>query len=106
MGYSFGAGVALPIALQDERISLLALVSPALSDSAWEQLKEYHRATFLIVGDADSVISLERFRQHIKDIADPKQYQVVSEADHFWRGYEEEVTQQVTGFLVTGFSQV
>ncbi len=106
VGYSFGAGVALPIALQDERISLLALVSPALSDSAWEQLKEYHRAKFLIVGDADSVIPLERFQQHIKDVADPKQYQVVSGADHFWRGYEEEVAQQVTQFSVAGFSQV
>ena len=106
VGYSFGAGVALPVALQDERISLLALVSPALSDFAWEQLKEYHRAKFIIVGDADSVISLERFRQHIEDVADPEQYQVVSGADHFWRGYEEEVARQVTRFLVAGFGQV
>ncbi len=106
VGYSFGAGVALAVALQDERISLLALVSPALSDSAWEQLKGYHSAKFLIVGDADSVIPLERFQQHIRDVADPRQYQVVSGADHFWRGYEEEVARQVTRFFVAGFSQV
>ncbi|MFC1943597.1 alpha/beta hydrolase [Chloroflexota bacterium] len=102
VGYSFGASVALPVALQDERISLLALVSSALSDSGWEQLKGYHKAKFLIVGDADFVIPLEQLQQHIKDVADPKQYQVVSGADHFWRGYEEEVAQQVTRFFVAG----
>ena len=105
-GYSFGAGVALPITLQDERISLLALVSPALSDSNWEQLKEYHKAKLLIVGDADSVISVERFQQHTRDVVNPKQYQVISGADHFWRGYEEELARQVTRFFVAGFNQV
>ena len=105
-GYSFGASVALPVALQDERVNLLALVSPALSDSDWEQLKGYHQSKFLIVGDADFVIPVERFQQHVKDIADPKQYHVVSGADHFWWGYEEAVAQKVTQFFAAGFSQV
>jgi len=105
-GYSFGAGVAVPVALQDERVNLLALVSPALSDSSWEQLEGYKKSKFLIVGGADFFIPLERFQQHVKDIADPKQYQVVSGADHFWWGYEEEVAQKVTRFFVAGFSQV
>jgi len=106
VGYSFGASVALPVAFQDERVSLLALVSPALSDSGFEQLKGYHKAKLLIVGDADSFISLERFQQHIKDIAAPKQYQVVSGADHSWCGYEEEVAQKITRFFSTGFNYV
>ena len=104
-GYSFGAGVALPAALQDERISRLALVSPAFSDSGWEQLREYQRPKFLIVGDADFVIPLERFQQQVKDIADPEQYQVVSGADHFWFGYEQEVAEQVARFFASGFNQ-
>ena len=104
-GYSFGASVALPVALQDERVDLLAVVSPALSDSGWEQLKVYHKSKFLIVGDADFVIPLERFQRHIQNIADPKQYHVVSGADHFWWGYEEEVAQKVTQFFVAGFNQ-
>ncbi len=103
-GYSFGSSVALPVALQNERVGLLALVSPALSDSGWEQLKGYHKSKFLIVGDADFVIPLEQFQQHIKDMADPKQYRVVSGADHFWWGYEEEVAQKVTQFFVSVFN--
>ncbi|MFC1928535.1 alpha/beta hydrolase [Chloroflexota bacterium] len=105
-GYSFGAMVALPVALQDERINHLALVSPPLSDSGWEQLKGYSKSKFLIVGDADSFISPEHFRQHVKDMPDAKQYRMVSGADHFWRGYEGEVAQKVTEFFVTGFNQV
>ena len=105
VGYSFGASVALPVALQDERVNLLALVSPALSDSGWEQLKRYNKPKLLIVGDADAFIPPEQFQPHIKDIPDPKQYQVILGADHFWWGYEEEVAQKVTQFFIAGFNQ-
>ena len=106
VGYSFGASVVLPVALQDEQVRLLAMVSPALSDSGWEQLKRYTNPKLLMVGDADFVIPLERFQQHIRDIADPRQYQVVSGADHSWWGHEEEVAQKVTQFFTAGFNQV
>ena len=106
VGYSFGASIALPVALQDERVNLLALVSPALSDSGWEQLKRYTKPKLLIVGDADSFIPLGRFQQDINDILVPGQYQVISGADHFWWGYEGEVAQKVTQFFVAGFNQV
>ncbi len=105
-GYSFGASVALPVALQDERVDLLALVSPALPDSGWEQLKSYTKPKFIIAGDADLFIPLERFQQHAKDVSAPSQYQIISGADHFWWGYEEEVAQRVTQFFVDGFNQV
>jgi len=104
-GYSFGAGVALPVALQDERVNLLALVSPALSDSGWEQLKGYTKPKLLISGSHDFVIPLPQFEQYIKDIPEPKHCQVISGADHFWQGYEEEVAQKVARFFVAGFNQ-
>ena len=104
VGYSFGASVALPVALHDERVNLLALVSPALSDTGWEQLKEYNKPKFLISGNYDFVIPPQQFQQYIKDIPEPKQCQLISGADHFWQGYEEEVGQKVTQFFVTGFS--
>ena len=102
-GYSFGGSVALPVALQDERVNLLALVSPALSESGWEQLKEYLRPKSVIVGDADFVISLDQFQQLIKDVPDPTHYQVVSGADHFWWGHEEELAQRLAQFFAVGF---
>ena len=104
-GYSFGASVVLPVAIQDRQVSLMALVSPALSDSGWEQLKTYSKPKLLIVGDNDFVIPLQRFRQYVQDISEPTQCQVISGADHFWWGYEDEMTQKVTEFFITGFNQ-
>ena len=104
-GYSFGAGVALPVALQDERFNLLALVSPALSDSGWEQIKGYTKPKLLISGNQDFVIPLSQFEQYTKDIPEPKHCQIISGADHFWQGYEEEVAQKVAQFFVAGLNQ-
>ena len=101
-GYSFGASVALPVAVQDIRVNLLALVSPALLDSGWEQLKGYTRPIFIIIGENDSVIPERQLRQLVKDIPEPKQYQVIAGTDHFWAGFEEEVAQRVTGFFADG----
>ncbi len=103
-GYSFGGGVALAVAVQDERVRQLALVSPALTEPGWEQLKIYTKPRLLIIGDADSYIPLKRFEQRLKDIPEPRQYHVVAGADHFWLGYEAELAQKVTQFFVKGFA--
>ena len=81
-GYSFGASVIVPVAWNDGRINLLALVSPALSGSVWEQFKEYSREKMFVVGDSDSVIPQPQFQQYIKGIPESKQYQVISGAEH------------------------
>ncbi|MFC2005273.1 alpha/beta hydrolase [Chloroflexota bacterium] len=104
-GYSFGAMVALPVALRDERVSLLALVSVPLSDADWEQLKVYGKPKLLIVGDADHLIPLEQFQQRIKNFPQSEQYQIVSGANHFWEGYEKDVAQKVSRFFTAGFNQ-
>jgi len=103
-GYSFGAGVALPVAIQDERVKLLALVSPALLDSSWEQLKGYTKPKFIIIGENDFAIPQKELRQLVEDIPEPKQCQIIPGADHFWGGFEEEVAQKVTQFFAAGFS--
>ena len=62
-GYSFGGGVALPVAVKDERVKLLALVSPALSELGWEELKGYGKPKFVIIGENDFVIPERKFWQ-------------------------------------------
>jgi len=104
-GYSFGGGVALPVALQNKQVSLLALVSPALSGPGGEQLQQYTRPRLLIIGDADTVILSEELRRHIRDAADSEQYQIISGADHFWRGYEDDVARKVSQFFADGFNE-
>ena len=103
-GYSFGASVALPVAVEDEHIKLLALVSPALLDSGREQLKGYTKPKFIITGENDSVIPERQLQQLVEDIPEPKQCQIIAGADHFWVGFEEEVAQRVSQFFADGLS--
>jgi len=102
-GYSFGGSVALPVAVEDRRVGLLALVSPAILETGWEQLEQYNRPKFVIAGDADTVIMLERMRQNIKDVHISQQFELVPGADHFWWGYEEQLARKVTGFFTDNF---
>jgi alpha/beta superfamily hydrolase len=103
-GYSFGTIVATPVAVQDKRVKLLALVAPALSRSGWQQLKTYTKPKFIIAGDNDFVIPEQKFWEQVKGIPEPKQCQIIAGADHFWTGFEEEVAQRVTQFFADGFS--
>jgi alpha/beta superfamily hydrolase len=102
-GYSFGAGVAMAVAVQDDAVKVLALVSPAADESGWEQIKAYSRPLFIISGEHDFLISPEQARQYIRDNTGQKKYEAISGADHFWEGYEAEVAQKVAEFLVTAF---
>jgi alpha/beta superfamily hydrolase len=102
-GYSFGGGVAVPVAVQDERVKLLALVSPALPDGG-EQLKEYKKPKFIIVGENDDVIGQQELRALFQEIPQPGQLEIISGADHFWGGYEVIVAEKVTGFFAKGLA--
>jgi alpha/beta superfamily hydrolase len=96
-GYSFGGMVALPVALRDERVKRLALVSPALAEGGWEELKRYDKPKFVIAGEEDFVIPQEYFLKMAAEM--PEEYQVIPKADHFWGGYEEKVAEKVSAFF-------
>jgi alpha/beta superfamily hydrolase len=96
-GYSFGCMVALPVAIQDERVKKLALVSPALDEGGWEELKRYNKPKFVIAGENDFVIPRDYFLKMAAEM--PEQYQVILKADHFWDGYEDVVAEKVSGFF-------
>ncbi len=101
-GYSFGGGVAAAVAVGEERVKMLALVSPVLLDTGGEQLKEYKKPRFIIIGENDDVIPTERLRELAGEIPEPKRYEVIAGADHFWAGFEEEVAEKVCRFFGEG----
>ncbi len=100
-GYSFGGGVSLPVAQEDGRIGLLALVSPALRDGGWEKLREYARPYFVIAGDEDNIVPVELSRAQ----GGAGHMEVVPGADHFWWGREVDMAGKVAGFFARGFRQ-
>ncbi len=98
-GYSFGGGVALPVALGDERVHRLMLVSPALSDSSWSELEKYPRPKLVVVGGAESVVPSQRFEELRTAARRPGDYKLVPAADHFWSGFEAEIAADAEGFF-------
>jgi len=98
-GYSFGAMVALPVALQDGRVQALALISLLLASSAPEPLTSYLKPKLLLCGSRDYFIPIPDFLRLVEGIPEPKQYEVISGADHFWWGYEGEAARAVAAFF-------
>jgi alpha/beta superfamily hydrolase len=100
-GYSFGGGVAAAVAVRDERIKSLALVSPAFMYGG-EELREYLKPKFIIIGEEDSMVAPEGVAKEVEKMPEPKQFKIIPGADHFWGGFEEEVAEKVTGFFAEG----
>ncbi len=102
-GYSFGATVALPVALQEPQVEALALISPPLSIPEWESLTKYTRPKLLLVGARDSFVSAEELQRLAPELPQPVQYQIIPQADHFWWGKESSLSQAVSAFFAAVF---
>ena len=104
-GYSFGAGIALSVAPQDGRVQSLALISPVSSSSGAGGLQGYIKPKLLISGNDDEFIPPQEFQRLIREAAEPKEHEIISGADHFWWGYEQEVGWRVASFFAVALRQ-
>lgn len=106
LGYSFGATVALPVACGDERVKATALISPPVEPSQISRLKDCAKPKLIICGTEDFVVSPEKAELINRQAAEPKQFELISGADHFWWGYEVALGDKVAAFFSTSFKQV
>jgi alpha/beta superfamily hydrolase len=98
-GYSFGAGVVLPVACDDARVKGFALVSPFLQGTEDAGLRRCTKPKLIVGGNEDDIIGTDLFVLYEREAAEPKQVQIVTGADHFWLGFEEEMSNIVAGFF-------
>jgi alpha/beta superfamily hydrolase len=99
-GYSAGAGFALPVGLNDVRIKALAAVSPPLSMFDFDFLKVCPKPKLLISGSRDNFTSADQFLEFCQNLPEPKEYESIEGADHFWWGYESGLAAKVTAFFI------
>jgi uncharacterized protein len=102
-GYSFGTKVAMPVALREERVRAVAMVSPFLDDADWERLKTYAVPKLFICGSEDSFISPHKVKRLVGEAAPPSECEAVFGADHFWCGFEGKIGRKVSDFFRTAF---
>lgn len=99
-GYSFGGMVSASVAIEEARIKQLALVSPALHENGWKQIRDYTKPKIILVGDTDTVVPFGPFQRFL---GDKKQYRIIAGADHSWWGFEEELGDTIARFFSDGF---
>ena len=98
-GYSFGGGVALPVACLDERVKCVALVSPYFESSPVALLRDCRKPKLILGGGNDDVVPVSDVERYGKEAAEPKTCLIIKGADHFWGGYEGQMADRVAGFF-------
>lgn len=96
-GYSFGAGIALDVATKNEMVKALALISPILSHKS--PIESYVKPKLLLWGSEDLALPAVDLKSFTEELPEPKQYKVISGADHLWWGYEDKVGERVAAFF-------
>jgi alpha/beta superfamily hydrolase len=99
-GYSAGAGFGLPVGVDDARIKALAAISPPLSMFDFNFLKDCPKPKLLISGSTDDFTPADQFLEFCRNLSEPREYDTVEAADHFWWGYESHLAALVTAFFV------
>ena len=97
-GYSFGAGVSLSIAPDEERIKALALISPPPMEGL--RSPEACRVPKLIIaGSRDMFVPMGWLKELVEGLSQPIEYEVIEGADHFWWGYEDRLARRASDFF-------
>ncbi len=100
VGYSFGAQVIVRGLSDLKKAKALVLLSPPLSSFARSPIGTERRPKLFLVGERDRLVKAQALKEHVDSFASPGTIEVMPQADHSWRGHEEEVAQRVCRFLV------
>jgi alpha/beta superfamily hydrolase len=99
VGYSAGAGFALPVASRDARVKALAAISPPLSMFDFDFLRSCPKPKLLISGSRDNSTAADQFLEFCHNLPEPKQCEVIEGVDHFWWEYESRLAAKVVSFF-------
>ena len=94
-GYSFGASVILDTPSLHKKARAFALISPPLRALQSTALKKNKRPALVISGDRDKLVQSEQLQSVLDSFSHRPACLIVPGADHFWAGYEDELTPSV-----------
>ena len=99
VGYSAGAGFALPACFNDDQVKALVAISPPLAMFDFQFLKDCSKPKFLLSGSEDNFTPPAQFLKFCQSLPKPRKCEEVRGADHFWWGYESTVATKVAAFF-------
>ena len=98
-GYSFGSMMSVPVALRDERVKCLAVVSAPLSEENWNKMDEYGKPHLVVIGENDEMVPIDLFHRQMAKESEFGKYHIITGGDHGLFGHEEEVGEVVGEFF-------
>ena len=97
IGYSFGA--SLLYGLIDERTTGVVLIGPTLVQHDYAELAESGVPKLVFTADNDFATPLAVTQEWFECAADPKRLVIVPAAEHFYRGQEQHLVEEIVEWL-------
>ncbi|MFX0103966.1 MAG: alpha/beta hydrolase [Candidatus Hodarchaeota archaeon] len=99
-GYSYGAAIGCSaINYSDKIIGYVAVSFPFdFIGSKYRELSQSSKPKLFIQGNQDRVAFYEKFEENYSYYLNPKISKIIDGADHFYWGYEKQVSNQVLAF--------
>jgi alpha/beta superfamily hydrolase len=101
LGYSFGAWVGIPVAVEDERFKGIAAIAPPLGIYDFGFLKGCKKNKLFIAGDRDSFCPPSLLEKWYQQLDEPKTLAVIPGADHFFLFHTHLLIQPLREFFET-----
>ena len=99
VGYSFGAGVGLPVATEDARVKGMVAIAPPLEMYDFDFLKGSKKNKLVVVGNRDLYCPVERLKEFYQHLDEPKAFTIIQGADHFFSYHVKSLIPPLREFL-------
>lgn len=102
VGYSFGAWVAARALLEGLAAAGAVLISPPVAFMEMDFLSQVPCLNLILVGDEDDLCPLKELKAMWREGRPGPEIRVLTGADHFYQGYEEELFRILQEFPFPG----
>ncbi len=99
VGYSFGAWVGFPVAVEDERFEGVVAIAPPLEIFDFGFLKGGKKRKLFIAGNRDLFCPATRLEEWYRQLEEPKSLAIIPGADHFFLFHTRFLIQPLREFL-------
>jgi uncharacterized protein len=98
-GFSFGAWIALTVAVQNSRVSTMIGIAPPIARYDMEAVRRSAKAKFFIQGERDELCPLKQMQEFYAHCEEPKELVVIDAANHLFDGKTSEVGDAIEDLL-------
>ncbi len=99
-GYSFGAAIGCSTINYSEKIIGYTSISFPweFMGTKYKELSQSKKPKLFIQGNCDTIANYEKFEKNFEFYLNPKLSKIIDGADHFYWGYEEQVSNEFINF--------